>query len=69
MAALAKQYPPIRAEILERYEAIGPGRARSILESILLEFADEQIALDLMADGAHRVLGFGIEKSGVVAVH
>jgi hypothetical protein len=25
--------------------------------------------LDLMADGTHRVLGFGVEKSGVVAVH
>ena len=25
--------------------------------------------LDLMADGAHRVRSFGVEKSGVVAVH
>ena len=25
--------------------------------------------LDLMADGAHRVRGSGIEKSGVIAVH
>ena len=25
--------------------------------------------LDLMADGAHRVFAFRVEKSGVVAVH
>jgi len=28
-----------------------------------------RIRLDLMADGAHHVRSYGIEKSGVIAVH
>ena len=38
-------------------------------QAFLIELIKMPSNLDLMADGAHRVLGFWVEKSGVVAVH
>jgi hypothetical protein len=40
LASLARQFPPLRDEILQRYEKMAGGKPRAILEAALIEVAD-----------------------------
>jgi hypothetical protein len=52
---LGRLYPAIKAEVVRRYEGMGGGRAKSILERALIELADVSIILTLI--GGYAVAG------------
>lgn len=52
LAELAKQYPRIRAELLQRYASLPLGQPHSLLETVLREIADAEIVLTFVRDYA-----------------
>jgi len=48
LASLARKFPPLRDEILQRYEEMAGGKSRAILEAALIEVADAPTILTLI---------------------
>jgi len=48
LAALAKMFPAIRSELLQRYGAMKVGKPRAIVESTLVELADAEIVIAMI---------------------
>jgi hypothetical protein len=48
LTSLARKFPPLRDEILQRYEKIASGEPRAILEAALIEVADTPTILALI---------------------
>lgn len=58
LTELAQLFPPIHSELLLRYAAMEPGKARSVLESILVELADAEIVLAFVRSHARHKEAF-----------
>ena len=52
LATLVKQYPHVRADLLNRYASLPPARPHSLLEAVLREIADAEIVVAFVRDYA-----------------
>jgi hypothetical protein len=64
LAQLAEEFPSFKEDMLQRYQRLNSGRAKSILESALIELADAQVIALVSGYAAdHRLYDGGLAQA------